>query len=73
MIYSLLFMTDYTGSIKAYAPDRQNFNYIRFDKFGSLFYIVHDGERINQTTNYLVKEEGGIHKFLYCPERFCSH
>jgi hypothetical protein len=49
--------TGYTASIKAYVPDRRNSNYIRFDQFALLLYIVHDGERINQNSDLLVNQD----------------
>ncbi|KAF2440444.1 hypothetical protein P171DRAFT_100866 [Karstenula rhodostoma CBS 690.94] len=47
-------MTGYTSAQKAYVPDHQNGNMIRFDNFGLLLYTIHDGERVGLTNEYLV-------------------
>ncbi|KAI0111687.1 hypothetical protein F4814DRAFT_460837 [Daldinia grandis] len=45
-------MTGYTTIGKAFVPDIDN-NYISFSAFQRLAYIVHDGGRINLTSNYI--------------------
>jgi hypothetical protein len=63
MIYTLMFptlasaATGYTTSVKAYVPDNHDSNYIRFDQFELLLYVVHDGGRIEQPADFLVSQE----------------
>ncbi|KAF2676643.1 hypothetical protein K458DRAFT_379709 [Lentithecium fluviatile CBS 122367] len=64
MIFTLAFptlasaMTGYTAALKAYVPDHQNANYIRFDKFEPAVYMIHDGDRINKTKDFVVTDIG---------------
>ena len=51
-------MTGYTSFLEAYVPDHQNENYIRFDMLKRVLYVIHDGQRINQTNDYLVIDGG---------------
>jgi len=63
MIYILLFptlasaMTGYTGFVKAYVPDYQDENYIRFDQFKPLVYVIRDGQRVGLTEDFLLVDE----------------
>jgi hypothetical protein len=50
-------MTGYTSIVKAYVPDHQDGNWIRFDRFTQVLYTIHDGDRVGQTKNYLVTDE----------------
>ncbi|KAI0852834.1 hypothetical protein F5Y00DRAFT_272463 [Daldinia vernicosa] len=45
-------MTGYTTIGKAFVPDIDN-NYISYSSFKPLAYIVHDGGRVNLTSNYI--------------------
>ncbi|KAF1975556.1 hypothetical protein BU23DRAFT_441890, partial [Bimuria novae-zelandiae CBS 107.79] len=47
-------MKGYTSIAKAYVPDHENGNRIRFDSFALVLYTIHDGERIGQTNDHLV-------------------
>ena len=47
-------MTGYTSIVKAYVPDHQHGNWIRFDRFVQVLYVIHDGDRIGQTKDYFV-------------------
>jgi hypothetical protein len=59
MIFSLVFpsfasaMTGYNGRLKAYVPDASN-NFISFDGFRGVLYVIHDGWRVNRTGNYAI-------------------
>lgn len=59
MIFILVFpsfasaMTGYSGRLKSYIPDASN-NYISFDGFRSVLYVIHDGWRIGKTGDYVV-------------------
>ena len=71
MIFALAFptlasaMTGYTGAVEAYVRDHQNSNYIRFDEFQPVLYIVHDGDRIGQHSDFVVADFGDGMPVLY--------
>ncbi|PVI05304.1 hypothetical protein DM02DRAFT_668505 [Periconia macrospinosa] len=50
-------MTGYTTNMKAYVPDRAG-NLMSFEAFQSIHFVIHDGDRINQTKDYLVTSPG---------------
>jgi len=62
MVFTLCFptfasaMTGYTSIVKAYVPDHQDGNWIRFDRFTQVLYVIHDGDRIGHTKEYFVTE-----------------
>jgi hypothetical protein len=64
MIFTLAFptlasaMTGYTGVLKAYVPDYANANYIRFDRFEPVLYVINDGKRVGETSDYFVTDYG---------------
>jgi hypothetical protein len=59
MIFILFFptfasaMTGYSGNLKCFIPDEGN-NYISFDGFRQLLYVIHDGWRIGKTGDYVI-------------------
>lgn len=63
MVFTLCFptfasaMTGYTSIVQAYVLDRQNANWIRFDTFAQVIYVVDDGNRIGQTEPYYVVDK----------------
>jgi hypothetical protein len=74
MIFALAFptfasaMTGYTGAVEAFVRDQQNPNYIRFNEFRPVRYIIYDGDRINRTKNFLVTDHifYGMQIFMIC-------
>lgn len=61
MIFILAFptlgsaMTGYTSNVQSFVPD-QDRNLVQFSSFERALYIIHDGWRINQDANYVVKQ-----------------
>ncbi|KAF2730980.1 hypothetical protein EJ04DRAFT_584472 [Polyplosphaeria fusca] len=59
MTYILFFptltsaMTGYSTDVQAYIPDSSK-NFLPFESFKPVLYIVHDGTRVNQTSDYRV-------------------
>jgi hypothetical protein len=51
-------MTGYNGRLKAYVPDHVDANYIRFDKFESVLYVIRDGDRVGLPQDFLVTDVG---------------
>ncbi|XPS95522.1 hypothetical protein M3J09_004810 [Ascochyta lentis] len=66
MLFVLIFptlgsaMTGYSGNVEAYVPDIAG-NNILFSSFRPLYYVIHDGNRVNLTDDYevLASEEAG--------------
>jgi hypothetical protein len=62
MIFALAFptlasaMTGYTSVVEAFVRVQQNANYIRFSEFRPVVYIIHDGDRIHETKDFLVTD-----------------
>jgi hypothetical protein len=50
-------MSGYDANVASYVLDR-NANYIPFKDFSRVFYVIHDGWRINQDGNYWITDEG---------------
>lgn len=46
-------MTGYSANVRSFVPDRNN-NLIQFNSYKPALYVIHDGWRINSTTDYLV-------------------
>lgn len=49
-------MSGYDANVGSYVPDYQQ-NFVPFNNFERLLYIVHDGERINLTADYHVTDK----------------
>ncbi|KZM27916.1 uncharacterized protein EKO05_0010306 [Ascochyta rabiei] len=66
MMFVLIFptlgsaMTGYSGNVEAYVPDSAG-NNILFSSFRPLYYVIHDGSRVNLTDDYevLAVQEAG--------------
>lgn len=62
MIFILAFptlisaMSGYDSNVASLVQDRDG-NLILFNKYSRVFYVVHDGWRINQTGNYWITDE----------------
>ena len=62
MIYVLVFptllsaMSGYDGTVRAFIPDSDK-RFIPFEFFQTVFYVVHDGQRVNKTDEYLVTSQ----------------
>jgi hypothetical protein len=50
-------MSGYDANVASYVLDR-NANYIPFEDFSRVLYVIHDGWRINQDGNYWITDEG---------------
>lgn len=46
-------MTGYTGNVAAFVPDNSG-NFVKFESFLPVLYVIHDGDRINKTKDYIV-------------------
>lgn len=57
-------MTGYTGIVKAYVPEFPGGNQITFNSFAPVLYIIHDGERIAKTKEYVVVAGRSYYTYL---------
>jgi hypothetical protein len=46
-------MTGYNGNVAAFVPDNSG-NFVKFESFQPVLYVIHDGDRINKTKDSAV-------------------
>jgi hypothetical protein len=46
-------MTGYNGNVAAFVPDSSG-NLVKFESFQPVLYVIHDGDRINRTKDFMV-------------------
>lgn len=51
-------MTGYKANVEAFIKDSTG-SYVPFTKFTFLYYTIHDGDRINLTSNFRITDLGG--------------
>ena len=59
-------MTGYTSALGSFVKDKQQ-NFISFDKFVPVAYIIHDGWRVNFTTDFIVPFDSSPLSEIYWP------
>lgn len=50
-------MSGYDANVASYLPDREG-NFIPFNNFSRVLYVIHDGSRINQSEEYQIMDTG---------------
>jgi len=53
-------MTGYNGNVAAFIPDNSG-NFVKFESFQPVLYVIHDGNRINKTKDLIVTPSASGH------------
>ncbi|OAG01816.1 uncharacterized protein CC84DRAFT_1167962 [Paraphaeosphaeria sporulosa] len=57
-------MTGYNGNVAAFVPDSSG-NFVKFESFQPVLYVIHDGDRINKTKDFAVTPFASGHNQPY--------
>jgi hypothetical protein len=60
-------MTGYSGNVRPYILDDKQ-NYIAFDGFRRVLYVIHDGWRINTTEDYVLPYDNIFGEYEMIPK-----